>query len=263
MHRIALQVAYNGRAFHGWQFQEGLRTVQGVLQEALARVARQAVVLTCAGRTDAGVHATGQVAHFDVDELKPERAWVRGVNSLLPPDLAVHWAGEQPPDFDARRSALARRYLYLIHNQPVRSPLFSTEMTQEARPLNAAAMHSAAQCLLGEHDFTSFRAAHCQARSPVRCLGPIAVRREGQLVVLDVEANAFLYHMVRNLAGALMEVGLGKREPAWLAELLAAKDRSAAPRCAPATGLYLAQVRYPPPFTLPQTPNFPQLLGPA
>ncbi|MGI9321958.1 MAG: tRNA pseudouridine(38-40) synthase TruA [Pseudomonadales bacterium] len=261
MPRIALIVSYNGRAFHGWQVQDGqTRTVQGCLEEALASIAHQPITAHCAGRTDAGVHATHQIAHFDTDADRPNKAWVMGANSRLPHDIAVSWAGQVPDDFDARHSATARRYLYVIYNHQIRSALYPKEMTQEHRQLNEQAMHQAAQSLLGEQDFTSFRAANCQSQSPMRNVHKVEVRRQGHLVLIDIEANAFLHHMVRNIAGALLEVGANQHPPTWIAQLLQAKDRTAAAKTAPPDGLYLINVTYPT-NPLPPGPDLPHLLA--
>ena len=246
MSRTALAVSYNGRAYHGWQYQgETIATVQQYLTRAVSTVADHGVTLYCAGRTDTGVHATKQIVHFDCDKPRPDKAWVMGVNAHLPDDIAVHWAGPVSDDFDARRSATARRYLYLIHNASVRSALMADSLTHEHRPLDAGSMHDAAQCLPGERDFSSFRAANCQSVSPMRHVMSVSVRRAGDLVMIDITANAFLHHMVRNIAGVLMDVGAGFRPPEWVAELLEARDRTLASVTAPPNGLYLVDVHYP------------------
>jgi tRNA pseudouridine38-40 synthase len=250
--RVAVGVQYDGSGFRGWQAQRpGVRTVQSCLEQALARVADHPVNLVCAGRTDAGVHAAGQVAHFDTGAVRPARAWVLGGNAHLPPDLSLSWACEVPADFHARFSALARRYRYLILNQPHRSALWRGRATWCYRPLDAARMAEAGQALVGEHDFSSFRAAECQARHPIREIRELTVRRRGDGIVLDVEANAFLHHMVRNIAGVLMVIGTGDRSVAWAREVLERRDRTQAGVTAPADGLYLRAVYYPERFGLP------------
>ena len=250
--RVALGVQYDGSGFRGWQAQQpGTRTVQTVLEQALARVANHPVRLVCAGRTDTGVHGVGQVAHFDTTAVRSERAWVLGGNAHLPLDISLNWARETPDDFHARFSALARRYRYLILNRAQRSALWRERAAWHYRPLDAERMQRAGQALVGEHDFSSFRAAECQARHPVRDIHELTIRRQGDGVVLDVEANAFLHHMVRNIAGVLMTIGVGDRPVEWVRGVLEQRDRTQAGVTAPAQGLYLAAVRYPEQFGLP------------
>jgi tRNA pseudouridine38-40 synthase len=251
--RVALGVQYDGSGFQGWQVQRpGVRTVQSCLEQALARVADHPVRLACAGRTDAGVHGAGQVAHFDTVAVRSERSWVLGGNAHLPGDLSLSWAREVPEDFHARFSALARRYRYLILNQPHRSALWRGRATWCYRPLDAERMHEAGQVLVGEHDFSAFRAAECQARHPIREIHELTVWRRGDgIIVLEVEANAFLHHMVRNIAGVLMAIGAGDRPFEWAREVLAGCDRMRAGVTAPAEGLYLLAVRYSERFGLP------------
>jgi tRNA pseudouridine38-40 synthase len=251
MARFAAGVEYDGRAYSGWQVQPALNTVQDVVQRALARVADSPVECTCAGRTDAGVHALAQVAHFDSDAVRGERAWRLGANTYLPSDVSVVWVREVPAHFHARYSALARSYRYVIHNRDSRPALASGRATWERRPLDVARMHAAAQSLLGEHDFSSFRAIECQAKSPVRRVDRLDVTRDGEWVMLDITANAFLHHMVRNIAGLLLSVGHGESDPERVAAVLAARDRRINAATAPPDGLYLAAVRYPPEFGLP------------
>ncbi|MBS0601000.1 MAG: tRNA pseudouridine(38-40) synthase TruA [Proteobacteria bacterium] len=250
--RIALGIEYDGSAFRGWQTQEeGVRTVQGALEAALTRIADRPVAVTCAGRTDAGVHGAGQVVHFDTDALRSAHAWIMGSNSQLPPDVAVTWAQPVPEDFHARFSAVARRYRYVILNRRYRPALTAGRATHWYRPLDARRMHEAGQALLGEHDFSAFRAAGCQAEHPRRALYALEVARHGDLVVLEVEANAFLHHMVRNIAGVLLAIGGGERPIAWAAEVLAGRDRRHGGVTAPADGLYFLHVQYPQRFGLP------------
>ena len=249
MTRLALGVEYDGSGFRGWQSQNrncGMRTVQAELERALAQVAAAPVSVVCAGRTDAGVHASAQVVHFDAPNERPERAWTLGVNSRLADDISVAWVRPVGDDFHARFSATGRRYRYLIHNRPLRSALWHQRAAWVYRPLDAEAMHGAGQALLGEHDFSAFRAAGCQSRSPWRNLYALSVSRSGELVGVEVEANAFLHHMVRNIVGVLLAVGSGERPAEWPAEVLAGRDRRRAGVTAPAQGLTLTAVRYPP-----------------
>ncbi|AXS82035.1 MULTISPECIES: tRNA pseudouridine(38-40) synthase TruA [Marinobacter] len=250
--RVALAFEYDGRSFHGWQLQKsGVRSVEAELTKAVAKVADHPVDLVCAGRTDAGVHASYQVAHFDTPSVRNLRSWVMGINTALPDDISVHWAGNGEGDFHARFSATYRRYRYIICNHPVRPGIQRGQVSWTFRPLDAERMHEAAQALTGEHDFSSFRAAGCQSRTPIRFLERISVTRKRNFVVIDVQANAFLHHMVRNIAGALMAVGSGKQPVEWIHEILAARDRTVAGVTAPPHGLYLVDVGYPGEFGLP------------
>ena len=251
MPRFALGLEYDGRAYSGWQHQPGLQTVQDALQRALSRVADAPVECVCAGRTDAGVHALGQVVHFDSAAVRSERGWRLGANSYLPGDIAVTWLREVPEHFHARFGALARSYRYVILNRESRPALAQGRATWERRPLDAARMHAAAQVLLGEHDFSAFRAVECQAKSPMRKMETLRVARSGEWVSIDVTANAFLHHMVRNIAGLLLAVGTGDSPPTRVASVLAGRDRTASAATAPADGLYLAAVRYPAELGLP------------
>jgi len=257
--RIALGIEYNGHNYYGWQFQQGLTTIQGTLETALAKIADHEVFLTCAGRTDAGVHATGQVVHFDTQAKRHPDAWMWGTNSFLPPSIVVRWARSVDYRFHARYSALARRYRYIIYNYPVRPAIGSTRTTWHYYPLNIERMQQAAKFLLGEQDFQSFRSSECGAKTSTRNITDFTVQRQGDFVILEVEANAFLHHMVRNLAGVLMKIGAGLKEPEWIQEVLAAKSRKAAAETAPADGLYLIQVRYPNQYNFPVA-NAPILL---
>lgn len=252
-HRVALGVEYDGSGFSGWQTQldPHLSTVQETLEKALSQVADQPITVLCAGRTDAGVHASGQVVHFDTTAERPLKAWVLGANALLPKSLAVQWAQAVPADFHARFSAQSRRYRYLIANTPVRPAMHACFLTHHVRALDADAMHAAGQLLLGERDFSSYRAAACQSRTPMRCITELTVQRQGSTVSVEIEANAFLLHMVRNIVGTLLEIGEGRKPPAWAGELLALRDRTKAAPTAPAAGLALIAVRYPDRYALP------------
>ena len=249
--RIALAVEYDGTEFMGWQRQPHGPSVQAGLESALGFVANAAVDVTCAGRTDAGVHARGQVVHFDTEVARTPRAWVLGANARLPRTVCVLWARVVADDFHARFSAIARRYTYTILNRPVRAALEARHVAWERVPLDAAAMHEAAQALLGENDFTSFRTVACQSRTPMRRVDEIAVVREGEHVTLRFCANAFLHHMVRNITGSLVAVGRGEQPVGWIADLLAARDRSLAAPTAPAAGLVFDGPLYPAAFGLP------------
>ena len=242
--KLALGLEYDGTDFHGWQTQPSGNTIQDHLEAALAAFVGSPVETVSAGRTDAGVHASGQVVHFETHIDRPLWNWVRGVNAFLPAAIRVRWAHPVPDDFHARFSARSRTYSYSIYNHPVDSPLRARFATWVFQPLDVAAMQAAADCLLGEHDFTAFRAAECQAASPVRDLQQAQWTQDGSLIVLQIRANAFLHHMVRNIVGSLFEVGRGARPAAWMAELLAARDRTAAGRTFPAQGLCLRHVEY-------------------
>ena len=254
MARIALGIEYDGSAYSGWQLQSHARSVQGELQRALSSIANHDVQLTAAGRTDAGVHAVMQVAHFDTRAVRPEQGWVRGGSTGSAPDVTILWARPVPDAFHARFDAISRRYLYRILNRPARPALERSRACWMRRPLDAAAMHAAAQALVGEHDFSAFRAAECQSSTPVRRLIAIAVERRDDVVEISVRANAFLHHMVRNIAGTLLAVGTGDRPVEWVAGVLVGRDRTLAGITAPPQGLYFAGVEYPPALGLPSQP---------
>ena len=249
---VALGIEYDGRNYFGWQTQPEGNTVQDVLEDALRRFLTVPVATICAGRTDRGVHATHQVVSIASPFRRAEASWIRGVNTFLPDDIAVKWACEVPAGFHARFDALSRTYQYWIFNHPVRSPVMHGKTGWVWRPLDAQKMHEAAQILVGEHDFTSFRAAECQAATPVRTIKHISVRRQGNLIGVEISANAFLQHMVRNIVGSLIYVGTGRESVQWLADVLEAKSRAvAAPTFAP-SGLYLTGVEYPSELGLPE-----------
>lgn len=253
--RIALGVEYDGSAFRGWQTQPGGGTVQDVLEAALSQIAGTPISVICAGRTDAGVHATAQVVHFDSSVERPLSAWVRGANAVLPPAVAVRWAQPVADDFHARFSAYGRRYRYLLLNRAQRPGVGHGRVAWYHHSLSVEAMQAAAALLLGQHDFSAFRAAECQARSPVRTLRQATVQRSGDLLMFDFEADAFLHHMVRNLVGSLVYVGQGKHPPQWMAELLASRDRRLAAPTFAAAGLYLVGVQYAAEWGLPGLPQ--------
>lgn len=250
--KLALGVEYDGSRYNGWQRQNEVRSVQEKLEKALSTVANHQVNVFCAGRTDAGVHGTGQVVHFDTTSSRADSAWTLGVNANLPDDIAVRWVKAVPGTFHARFSATARRYRYVIYNQRLRPAILGKGITHFYHPLDVEKMQRAGQCLLGENDFTSFRAVQCQSRTPWRNVMHLKVLRQGPYVIVDIKANAFVHHMVRNIVGSLMEIGCGNQPESWLAELLAAKDRTLAAATAKAEGLYLVAVDYPPHFALPQ-----------
>jgi len=250
--RIALGIEYDGSAYYGWQRQPEAASVQACLEKALSRVADAPISVFCAGRTDAGVSATGQVVHFETPVLRREAAWTMGVNTYLPKNISVRWMSEVAEDFHARFSATARRYRYIIYNHRFRAAILQSGITHVHLPLDVDKMQRAGQALLGENDFTSFRASQCQSRTPWRYMIHLNVSRHGNYVVVDVKANAFVHHMVRNIVGSLIEVGSGAQSENWMAELLAAKDRNLAAATAKAEGLYLVSVDYPEKFGLPK-----------
>lgn len=249
--RIALGLEYNGAAFQGWQSQPSGATVQDALESALSTIAAERIVTMCAGRTDAGVHASHQVVHFDTTVERPVTAWVRGVNALLPEAAAVRWACPVSDEFHARFSAYGRRYRYLLMNRSQRFGLWRGRCGWFHVPLDLQRMQAAAAALIGEHDFSAFRASACQAKSPVKVMRHAEVRQRGNLFIFDFEASAFLHHMVRNLVGNLVYVGKGAKSPDWLAELLETRDRSHAAPTFPPDGLYFLGPLYEPRWQLP------------
>ncbi|MCW8919729.1 MAG: tRNA pseudouridine(38-40) synthase TruA [Gammaproteobacteria bacterium] len=256
--RIAAGVEYDGSNFSGWQCQkQGVRTVQGAVEGALSRVANQPVSVLCAGRTDAGVHATGQVIHFDTEVLRDERAWVFGANANLPKDVVLLWAKPVSEEFHARFSAQRRAYRYVIFTRHVRPTFLAYRVSWHHRELDVERMAEAGRALLGEHDFSSYRAIACQAKSPVRTLYKLEVSRQGPFIFIDLEANGFLHHMVRNIAGVLMAIGGGERSIGWSREVLAARDRTVGGVTAQPFGLYLTEVGYPAQFGLPALSHVP------
>lgn len=249
--RIALALSYDGARFAGWQTQPAVRTVQDVVEAALSTMAGHPVDTICAGRTDAGVHALTQVVHFDTGADRPDAAWVRGVNAMLPEDVAVHWAARVDSDFHARFSATARTYRYLLLHSASRQPLWLGRAGWTFHTLDVAAMRTAAAMLVGQHDFSAFRSSQCQAASPVRTLERLDLQTMGSMLVFTFRANAFLHHMVRNLVGTLVTVGLARRPPQWAAQLLASRDRTQAAATFSPAGLYFAGVDYPARFGVP------------
>ena len=258
--RFALGIEYDGSSFCGWQSQAGGGAVQDAVEAALSVVADAPVRVVCAGRTDAGVHAIEQVVHFDTDALRSDTAWVRGVNTHLPASVAVRWVREVTDEFHARFSARGRRYRYLLLNREQRPGLHAGRVGWHHHPLDEEAMARAAALLPGERDFSVFRAAECQARSPIKRLSEAAVTRRGNLIVFDFAASAFLHHMVRNMVGALVYVGKGVKPPEWIDDLLASRNRSRAAPTFAAAGLYFVGVDYDPLWNLNMTPGDIELL---
>jgi tRNA pseudouridine38-40 synthase len=250
--RIAAIIEYDGSIFSGWQWQDDAPSVQAAVEKALSQVADEPIQVTVAGRTDAGVHASAQVIHFDTHAKRSEYAWLRGANSNLPPEVALLWVGEADSEFHARFSATVREYRYVILNHAVRPTYLARRVTHEYRPLDVTRMQAAADTLIGTHDFSSFRAMQCQAKSPVRELRRLTVEQRGEFVLIEAAANAFLHHMVRNLAGVLMDIGAGEQEPAWAKEVLEARDRTVGGITAPPDGLYLTAIEYPEHFNIPR-----------
>jgi tRNA pseudouridine38-40 synthase len=258
--RLAAAVEYDGSYFHGWQEQGDLATVQLEIERAFSVVANEKIKVVCAGRTDAGVHATQQIIHFDTTAERPLHSWLFGVNSNLPATVSIRWVEPVSDEFSARFSAKSRRYHYYIYNQRIRSALLRRYTSWQCWPLDVEVMQEAAQCLIGEHDFSSFRASQCQAHSPIRTIDFINLTRNGDIICLDIQANAFLQHMVRNIAGVLMTIGSGKAPVSWIEEVLAAKQRAAGGVTAQPNGLYLVEVGYPKEFNLPIETNQPFII---
>lgn len=262
--RYAAVVEYNGTHFHGWQKQphHNKPTVQAALEAAFSKVANHEVTVSCAGRTDTGVHATRQVIHFDSHAKRSNYGWLMGVNTNLPDGVSIQWIDEVSQEFHARYKARARRYRYLINNSPAKSALQYDQLTWWRYPLNAEKMNEAAQYLLGEHDFSAFRAKDCQAKSPVKIMHRIEVKRWGDLIMLELEASAFLYHMVRNIVGVLLPIGEEHQPVEWMKEVLETRDRKQAGITAPGEGLYFVGVDFPSQFEIPCEPYGPALLQP-
>ncbi|MFK5891607.1 MAG: tRNA pseudouridine(38-40) synthase TruA [Pseudomonadota bacterium] len=253
--RIALGIEYNGFNFKGWQIQPQQRTVQGDLEQALSLVANETITaMQVAGRTDAGVHATEQIVHFDTNVSRKERAWVFGANRFLThKDISVLWAKPVADDFHARFSALRRRYRYVIFSRHIRPTILSQYVSWDRRELSLEAMQKACLYLIGEHDFDAYRTVACQAHSPIKHVYSLEISQKNNVYYLDIEANAFLHHMVRNIAGVLLSIGAGEKEPLWAKQVLDSRDRTQGDVTAPPYGLYLTKVVYDPKFSLPDT----------
>lgn len=255
--RIALGIEYDGSSFAGWQCQDGTKTVQGCVEAALSKVANHSIRVVAAGRTDAGVHASGQVVHFDTTVMRSDRSWIFGTNTNMPQQISVLWAQQVPDDFHARFSAIRRRYRYLIFCRAVRPTFLAQRVTWDYRNFDVARMAEAAAYLVGEHDFSSYRALACQAKSPIRTVHHLNLEQRGQIIEIDIKANAFLHHMVRNIAGVLMAIGASERDPSWAHQILLAKDRTLGGVTAKPDGLYLTEVHYPERFGLPVSSESP------
>lgn len=251
--RWVLGIEYNGSAYHGWQKQSalGLNTIQQHVETAVSSIADHPIEVVCAGRTDTGVHALGQVIHFDALAQRRSIAWVAGGNQLLPPDIRVLWAKTVDETFHARYSAISRRYCYVIYHAPVRPAILHQQVTWHYGALDIEKMQIAANFLLGEHDFSAFRGSDCQAKTAIRRVEHMDIKREGCFIVIDIKANAFLHHMVRNIAGVLMDVGIGKHPPGWAKQVLEGRDRKLGGMTAKPHGLYLSQIQYPLEYDLP------------
>lgn len=255
MKRIALGLQYDGTAYRGFQAQAGLPTIQAELEAALSSVANEPITVYCAGRTDAGVHAMGQVVHFDTNAERPDFGWVQGCNGKLPNDIAVQWAQEVSEDFHARYKARSRRYRYVIANTSARPALTERFATWIYHPLDHLKMHEAAQALLGTHDFSAFRAAECQAKNPIKTMEFANISRQEEYVILDIKADAFLHHMVRNIIGTLLPIGLGSAPVSFMKEALESRCRTRAGMTAKPCGLSLIEINYPDEFHLPSHPT--------
>ena len=255
--RYALGVQYDGKNYCGWQRQNNVMTVQEKLERALSKIANEKIEVICAGRTDTGVNATNQVVHFETSQIRKEVAWTLGVNTHLPFDIAASWVTQVDEEFHARFSATARRYRYVIYNDPLRSAILSHGISHWHHELDAKLMHEGAQYLIGRHDFTSFRTVHCQSHSAIRTIEHCHVARQGKYIVVDIKANAFLHHMVRNVVGSLFRVGQRQEQPSWIEAVLLEKNRCVAGVTAPPEGLYFVDVDYPGQFNIPK-----QSLGP-
>ncbi len=258
--RYALGIEYDGKNYCGWQRQKSVVSVQQTLERALSKIANEPIEVICAGRTDTGVNATNQVVHFDTSSIRKDVAWTLGVNTHLPSDIAVTWVKEVSEEFHARFSATARRYRYVIYNNRLRSAILSHGISHFHYPLDEELMHQGAQHLVGQHDFTSYRTVHCQSHSPVRTIKHCHVTRQGEYIVVDIKANAFLHHMVRNVVGSLMRVGQSQESIGWIKEVLELKNRCLAGVTAPPEGLYFVEVDYPEQFALPKRPFGPLFL---
>ena len=253
--RFALGIDYEGTHYRGWQTQqEGVPSIQSTIEDVLSRIADHPVIIHAAGRTDAGVHASGMVAHFDTHAIRGHKSWLLGSNTWLPKDIALRWIHPVSEDFHARFKAVARRYRYIIFNSGQRSSQLAGKVTWHYHPLNFDRMKIAASYLVGQHNFNSFRAVGCQSRNPNRHVHFLNLTKRGSLIILDIQADGFLHHMVRNIAGVLMAIGEGKAEPEWVQELLRVQDRTQGGVTASGSGLYFVDALYPPEFELPKEP---------
>lgn len=259
--RYALGIEYDGKNYCGWQKQKSVVSVQQKLEQALSKIADEPIDVICAGRTDTGVNATNQVVHFDTTKTRKDVAWTLGINTHLPSDIAVTWVKAVDDEFHARFSATARRYRYIIYNNKLRPAILSYGISHCHYPLDEILMHQGAQYLIGKHDFTSFRTVHCQSHSPIRTIQHCEITRQGEYIIVDIKANAFLHHMVRNIVGSLMRVGQSQESTVWIKEVLELKNRCMAGVTAPPEGLYFVEVDYPEKFKLPKRPFGPLFLS--
>ncbi|WP_226813623.1 tRNA pseudouridine(38-40) synthase TruA [Candidatus Profftia lariciata] len=261
VYNIALGITYDGSQYSGWQRQPSAPSIQESLEEALSKIANESITVCCAGRTDAGVHATGQVVNLKTNIKRKDSTWIMGVNTYMPKNIAVSWMKYVKKDFHARFSATARRYRYIIYNNCCRHAIFYNGLTHFSNHLDIACIERAGQSLLGENDFTTFRASQCQSCTPWRKLVHLKVTRIGEYVIIDIKANSFLHHMARNIIGSLMEIGCGNKPEIWMSELLAQKNRKLAAATAKAAGLYLVSVDYPEHFNIPKNKMGPLFLA--
>ncbi|PCK09732.1 MAG: tRNA pseudouridine(38-40) synthase TruA [Alteromonadaceae bacterium] len=262
MHRIAIGIEYNGDAFHGFQRQiTATSTVQAYIEKALSKVANEAITVVCAGRTDAGVHASEQVLHFDTLSARQDSAWVRGVNTNLPDDIRVHWAKPVTQHFHARFCATSRIYRYVSIVSKVRPACLGNQVTWLTKAPDLEAMQTAGKYLIGKHNFNAYRAVKCQAPNPIRTVEVLQIYKHGAFIVMQIQANAFLHHMVRNIMGVLFEIGRGAQPPSWAKEVLLTEDRTSAAATAKPDGLYLVKAVYPESFELPKLPLGPLFIG--
>jgi len=259
--RYALGIEYDGKNYCGWQRQKSVVSVQQKLEQALSKIADEPIEVVCAGRTDTGVNATNQVVHFDTNKIRKDVAWTLGVNTHLPGDIAVTWVKAVSDEFHARFSATARRYRYIIYNNKLRPAILSYGISHWHHSLDEKLMQQGAQHLVGKHDFTSFRTVHCQSHSPVRTIKHCEITRQGEYIIVDIKANAFLHHMVRNIVGSLMRVGQSQEKTTWIKDVLEYKNRCLAGVTAPPEGLYFVEVDYPAQFNLPKRPFGPLFLS--
>ncbi|CAL1329072.1 tRNA pseudouridine(38-40) synthase TruA [Candidatus Providencia siddallii] len=250
--KIALGIEYNGSNYHGWQIQQNIKSIQSYIEKALSKFSNESIVVFCAGRTDAGVHALGQVIHFETTVIRKEISWVIGVNTYLPNDISVRWCKFVDKDFHSRYNAIARRYCYIIFNERSRPAILFNKVTHYYFKLNEKLMHEAAQYLIGEQDFSSFKSVKCQSKSSYRNILYANVNRYGSYIIIDIKANAFFYHMVRNIVGCLLEIGSCNKSINWINKLIKLKDRKKCASTAKPEGLYLVNVEYPEKFKLPK-----------
>lgn len=258
MQKYACRIEYQGQEYSGWQFQNHSKSIQAEIESAISKVADTPLTVICAGRTDSGVHATGQIIHFETQVHRSLYSWKMGINANLPKDIAVNWINIVDNDFHARFSAELRSYRYVIHNSDTRNATHYKKVTTYFQKLNSNAMQAGADNLIGEHDFSSFRSAHCQANTATRTIKQINIHRQSRYIYIDITANAFLHHMVRNIVGTLLPVGLGERPPEWVADVLSYQDRTKAGVTAPSDGLYLVGVQYPKHYQIPEDFYLPQ-----